>query len=136
MPAKVRPAHLTLAIAMAAGPGMAQTLAHGPVADIAYGRVIAALLLCLALGAGAAWVMRARLGSQFRAPSLSQWFAIVSGARPQGGARLTVVERLRVSPQLEVCLLACEGRRYLIASSPTGTILLDKDLPADVGQGT
>ena len=115
----------------AGGPVGAQVLAHGSDMPISYGRVAAALLLCLALAAGAALALRGRLGVAAKPPSLMDWRGWAAALRrPTRSFRLELVERLRVSPQLEVSLIRCEGRRYLVASSPTGTVLLDKDLPA------
>jgi hypothetical protein len=54
-------------------------------------------------------------------------FSWASGASRRGAAaarRLQVVESLRVSPQLEVCLLACDDRELLLATTAQGLVVL------------
>jgi hypothetical protein len=80
------------------------------------------------LGGGAATFA----GPIFAWPSFS-WvsFSGVSGASRRGAGaarRLQVVESLRVSPQLEVCLLACDDRELLLATTAQGLVVL-KDGP-------
>ena len=119
----------------ACGPAFAQTLGHGSNLDVSYGRVVAALLLCIALAAGAALALRHRLGAGAKKPLGTDRLTWASGGR-RVPRHIELLDRLRVSPQLEVCLLRCEGRRYLIASSSAGTVLLDKDWPAGPGVET
>lgn len=110
---------------------MAETLGQGAEVHVSYWRVAAALLLCLILAVGAAFALRARYAARGRPATLAELMSRSLKLRPSGAAsrRLELADRLRVNPQLEVCLLVCEGRRYLIASSSSGMVVLDKDLP-------
>ncbi len=108
----------------------AQTLGHGAEVQVSYWRVAAALLLCLALAVGAAFALRARYATRGRPLTLADLMGRTLSSRAASSQRcLELVDRLRVNPQLEICLLVCEGRRYLIASSANGAVVLDKDLP-------
>ncbi len=132
------PAWIGGAIGWAAGgSASAQVLTHASDVDISYGRVAAALVLCLALAAGAALALRSRIAGGKKPPSMRDWLGWNIGGRLVAQTRqLELVERLRISPQLEVSLLLCQGRRYLVASSATGTVLLDKDIPDEpLGDG-
>ena len=114
-----------LALAVAAlswQPALAQRLGQGEDDGISLWRVVVALLLCLALAVFAAYAMRSRMGGL---PLLSGLF---SGARPNR-RRLQLVETLRLSHQIDLCVVACDGEELLVAAGPQGVQLL-KDLPA------
>lgn len=68
---------------------------------------IAVLSLLVAAGGTAFWLRR-RAG----------------GTARDGGARLRVVERVRLQPGRELCLIQAEGRRLLIAAGEGGVRLL------------
>lgn len=102
---------LTIAALAAAGPACAQTLGQAAGPDVSWWRVLAALLLCLALGVGGAYALRARMGVG-TAPQVL-WRL---GSAP--AKRLRIIETVRVGQQVEVCLIACDGREHLIAVSP------------------
>ena len=39
-------------------------------------------------------------------------------------ARLRPIQTLRLSPHLDVCLFACDGKEYLVAATPQGAVVL------------
>ena len=74
-------------------------------------RVVTALVLCLALAIGAAFVLRKRLG----------------GAMPlitTGPRRLQLLERLRLAPHVDLYLVGCDGAELLVAVTAQGVGLL------------
>jgi flagellar biogenesis protein FliO len=102
-----------LALASASLPqnALAQRLGGAPATDISWWRVVGALIICLALAAGVAFALKTRL----------------RGALPAMKAddrQLRLVESLRLSHQIDVCLVECGERRLLIAASPQGATLL------------
>lgn len=98
--------------AMGAAPALAQTLGQAPTVHVAWWRVIGSFLLCIALAAGGAFALRARLGLPMK----------VIGASPR---RMRLLETLRLSHQVDLCLVSCDGREIMIAASPRGAELLD-----------
>lgn len=114
----------TLVLLAGATPVLAQRLGQAPEADFAWVRWLGALLLCLALAIAGALALRARLGVQGRPStslrSLTAWFK-VSAAAPR---RVRVIESVRASPTLELCLLSLDGQEYLVAATPHGAIQL------------
>jgi hypothetical protein len=89
-------------------PALAQTIGQANSPEIAWWRVVASLLLCLALGVAGANALRARFGGQLR---------------PVGQRvvrRLRVVENLRIGHQVDVCLVACDEAEFIVAASPHG----------------
>lgn len=86
-------------------------------------RIVAALLLCLGLAVVVILLMRQRMaGGTVRLPGLMGAFGPQAGRRP--GQRITVLETRRASPHADICLVAVDGREYLIATGPGGTRLL------------
>jgi len=114
----------TLAWLAGATPVLAQRLGQAPEADFAWVRWLGALLLCLALAIAGALALRARLGVQGR-PSPFQW-SLAAWFRAAGSAprRVRVIESVRASPTLELCLLSLDGQEYLVAATPHGAIQL------------
>jgi flagellar biogenesis protein FliO len=105
----------TLACALTPGLAMAQKLGQAPDTDVAWWRVVAALGLCLALAVAAAFALRTRMRGVVRP---------VAG----GGARqIQLMESLRLSHQVDVCLLRCADQRVLVATSPHGVVLLSSE---------
>jgi hypothetical protein len=97
---------------LAAGPAAAQRLGQGGGADIPVWRVLLALLFCLALGGAAILLLRKRYG----------------GARPLAFGRprrLQLVENLRLSHQVDLCIVRRDGLEYVLAASPHGVVLVD-----------
>lgn len=102
---------------LAAAPALAQRLGQGTGSEVPVWRVLGALALCLALAVGAAYVLRRRLG----------------GSTPLTlgrGRRLQLVETLRLSHQVDICLIACDGAEFLVAAAPQGATTIDPRRPA------
>ncbi len=121
-PSRKSPLSPALSAAMAcllsAAPACAQTLGRGADDGISSWRVALVTLLCLALAVFAAFALKARLGG------LPAFFA---GARPD--RRMRLVETLRLGHQIDLCIVACDGREVLVAASARGATLL-QTLPA------
>jgi hypothetical protein len=100
----------------------AQTLGQGPETVMPWWRVAAALALCLALAVGAAFALRYRMRGAM--PSLTP-----------AKRRLKLVESLRLSHQVDVCLLSCEDRQFLIAATPHGAVLISGGELPPLGDG-
>jgi len=121
------PAHLLAGAALAtvsATPVWAQALGGASEPQVAWWRVLAALALCLALAVGGALALRARLGGQ--APAL-RGFKL--GLKPAAVKRLRLVESLRVSHQVDVCLVSCDGAEFIVAASPQGAAITPAPRP-------
>jgi hypothetical protein len=92
---------------------LAQQLGQGIDDNISVWRVVATLLVCLIVAVGAALVLKRRLAK---------------GAAPfrlrRTGSRLEMIEILAVRPQVDLCLIACDGEEFLVISAPQGTRLL------------
>ena len=102
---------LLCAVVGAAAPAAAQKLGQGGGADVPVWRVLGALLLCLLLAAGAAFALRARL----RGGGL-----VVQGSQ----RRLQLVERLRLSPQVDLCIVRVGDSEIVLATSAQGATVL------------
>ncbi len=99
-------------------PALAQTLGQGGDDGISTWRVVAVLILCLCLAVFAAVALRARLGSG----KLPSFFGAARQAR-----RLQLIETLRLSHQIDLCIVACDGREMLVAASARGARLLQPE---------
>jgi flagellar biogenesis protein FliO len=102
---------------LAAAPAGAQRLGQGTGTEVPIWRVLGALALCLALAVAAAYFLRRRLG----------------GSMPltMGRARrLQVIETLRLSHQVDICLVACDGAEFLVAAAPQGVTTIGTGPPA------
>lgn len=107
---------------LAAAPAAAQRLGQGTGTEVPIWRVLGALVLCLGLAAAAAVILRRRL----RGP----------GPMAFGRARrLQLVEILRLSHQVDLCVVSCDGGEFLVAATPHGAALIKDGLappaPAD-----
>ena len=89
-------------------PVFAQTLGQGADAGPPLWRVLLVLLLCLGLAVAGAFALRWRLGG--RAPAMSLL----------GQRRTALIERTRLSHQVDLCLVRCDEREFLITTSPQG----------------
>lgn len=101
--------HLLLISSLVAGSAkmaVAGTLGGAPDDDISLWRVGGALLLCIALGVAAIFVLRARMGYR-------EWPLLI-GKRD---CRLKVVETLRLSGRTSLLLVVCDEKELLILSS-------------------
>ncbi len=104
-----------MACLLCSAPACAQTLGQGGDDGISSWRVALVTLLCLALAVFAAFALKARLGGGW----LPAFFAV---ARPD--RRMRLVETLRLSHQIDLCIVACDGREILVAASARGATLL------------
>jgi flagellar biogenesis protein FliO len=109
-----------------ASPALAQQLGQGAHYDPPWWRVIGALLFCVLLAVGAAFVLRGRLNGPLAAL-----------LAPKGATRrLRVIESTRLSPQVDVCLLQVDEEELLLAISPQGAaVLRSKSVPVTDGEG-
>ena len=112
-------APIMLSWALGLQPALAQRLGQGSDDGISMWRVVAVLVLCLGLAVFAAYALRARMGGG--------GMAFLSGTRPS--RRMQLVETLRLSHQIDLCIVECDGQRMLVAASAQGATLL-KELPA------
>lgn len=98
------------AVLLLAQPAMlaAQQLGRAPADDLPLWRVALALLLCLALALGGAFALRARMKGGRSLPLI-------------GAKRLILVERIRLSHQVDACLVRCDQKEFLITTSPRDT---------------
>jgi hypothetical protein len=102
--------------ALWASPALAQVIGKGGDDGISLWRVVAAFLFCCLLAACAAILLKKRFGggaSLLRLP-FSQ------------DRRLQLVESLRLSHQVDLCLVRCDGDELLVAASAAGVVLLNK----------
>ncbi len=104
-------------------PGVAQTLGHGAESGPPIWRVLLALTICLALAVGGALALRWRMrGGGLVIPTMS-------------GRRVMLLERTRLSHQVDLCLVRCDGREFLITTSPTDTRFGPELTPAATSDG-
>ncbi len=128
-------------LSLMAMPACAQTLglAHGP--EISWWRVVAALVFCCLLGGAGALALRYRLRGQ--APNLrlmdaKKWQHLVAalGLKTKGKdsppPRLQLIETVHLSYQVDVCLLECDGASVMIATSPRGAFVINRDAPTKI----
>lgn len=101
---------------LAGAPALAQRLGQGTDSEVPIWRVLGALAFCLVLAAAAAILLKRRLAGPGR--------AVFGRAR-----RLQLVESLRLSHQVDLCVVSCDGAEFLLAATPHGATLIDRDLP-------
>jgi len=102
--------------ASVASSAWAQTLGQGGGTNLPWWRVIGALILCLGLAIGAAFALKTRL----------------RGAGPvfsSAKRRLQLVETLRLSHQVDICLLTCDDQTLVVAATPQGAVFLNSKVP-------
>jgi len=99
-----------------AAPAAAQRLGQGADDPVSLWRVVLALLFCLMIAVLAALVLRARMTGR----PLPAIFTIGSGQ----GARLRKLESVRMSHQVELSIVTCDGRDILVAVGPQGAQVL------------
>jgi flagellar biogenesis protein FliO len=90
----------------------AQHLGQASDTAVPFWRVAGALILCLALAFAAAFLLRNRL----RLPG-----ALAIGASDR---RLQLIETLRLSHQVDICLLRWDRKDFLIAATAQGATVL------------
>ncbi len=122
-----------IACALFTHDAVAQTLGQGGSPDVPWWRVAGALVLCLGLAVAGAVALRARLGGGRLPRGLAGLKLPVGLNLPEGGPRrLQLVETIRLSHQIDVCLIRCDDRHLLVAAGPQGVSVLAKD---EQGQG-
>lgn len=95
------------------GLALAQTLGQGQGdTDVSWGRVIGALVFCLALAVAAAFALRVRLRGGV-------------GALLSSNSRLTLIETVRVNQSLDICLFRFDQREFLVAATPHAVTVLE-----------
>ena len=97
-------------------PALAQRLGQGTGTEVPVWRVLGALALCLALAVAAALVLKRRLGGSARVPF----------GRTR---RLQLIESLRLSHQVDLCVVSCDGAEFLLAATPHGATLIKPEVP-------
>ena len=107
----VWPLACATALGCAAGPAVAQTLGQGQGVEIPWWRVIGALVFCLGLALAAAVLLKRRLGG---GPPLFS-----TSAR-----RVKLVETLRLSHQIDLCVVHYDDQELLVAAGAHGAALL------------
>jgi flagellar biogenesis protein FliO len=112
-----------LALGAAAGPAWAQTLGQGASTEVPWVRMVFALLLCLSLAVVAAFLLKKHLGGG-TTPALF-------GPRVR---RIQLVDTLRLSHQVDLCVVHYGGKELLVAASPGGAVLLSSGEPQDPAQ--
>lgn len=98
------------------GPGAAQTLGQGTPDEISIWRVLAALLGCLALAVGGAFLLKARMGQL-------PFSLITISKRPR---RLQLLETLRLGRQSSLAIVACDGEELLVSASDQSIEVLER----------
>ena len=104
---------LAFAAMVAWSPALAQQLGQGGGNDVPWWRVIGAFLVCIALAVGGAFALKSR----FRGP-------VIPGFG-QARRRLQLIDTLRLSHQVDICLFKCDDTDFLVAATPHGAIVLN-----------
>jgi flagellar biogenesis protein FliO len=110
----VRVGTVAALVCLYSAPALAQTLGQPADDEISLWRVASALLLCILLAVLAAFVLKMRTGHT----------RLFSYLTPKS-RRLEVIEAVRLGPQVELCIVACDGRELLIAASPQNIHVLE-----------
>ncbi len=100
---------------LAAAPAFAQRIGQGTGTEVPVWRVLGALALCLALAVAAAYLLKRRLGGSLP--------LAMGRAR-----RLQLLETLRLSHQVDICLVSCDGAEFLVAASAQGATTINPSL--------
>ena len=116
-----RAAFCVLAVALVAAisdSALAQTLGQAVNPEVPWWRVFGALLMCILLAVGGAFALRSRLGLGL---GLGLRMPIIVGSDQR---RLRLLETVRLSHQVDVCLLRWDDRDLIVAATPQGAVLL------------
>ena len=97
---------ICLLVGACAMPAVAQTIGQATESGPPVWRVLLALLLCLGLAVAGAFALRWRMrGGGSPLPLVGQ-------------RRLILIERTRLNHQVDLCLVKCDQREFLITTSP------------------
>lgn len=122
---------LALVLGAIATDGQAHSLAQGGGAAVSWLRLGAALALCLALAFGAALAMRARLRPRPTGRTGVADLLATLGARlpigPAAARRLTLVETVRLSHGIDICVLRLDDTDFVVAATAQGLVPLRAD---------
>ncbi len=124
-------------LAVTSLPVYAQTLGQAGSPEISWWRIIGAFLFCCLLGVAGAFALRYRMRRQgvagkpvaFDPRVLTGLFEIFQGKadKGEGEARLKVLSTVRLSYQVDVSLLECDGKTVMIVTSPQGAFVVNPD---------
>lgn len=98
---------------------LADRLGQAPDDGPSIWRVAGALLLCILFALAGALVLRARGG-----------LGPLGWPRTATGRRLKLVESVRLTPQVQLCIVTCDDREMLFATSPSGATFVRDVEPA------
>ena len=117
-----------VALVLYGTPAVAQRLGTSADVGISPWRVIGVTIFCLALGLFAIFAVRQRL--------IAAKWSLPFGL-PQSSRRLHLVERIKLGPQSEICLVRLDAEEILLAFSAAGVQRLDQPSPlAEVGKAS
>ena len=121
----VRIVALLISIGLAS-PSLAQTLGQAVDAPTPWWRLAIVLAFCLTLAVGAALALRARLGGASRPVSKSPLGSLFPGLRllTPGPGVVSLVETVRLSHQIDICLIRWRENELLVAATAQGVVLL------------
>lgn len=128
---RLRYGAVALLSSLALGPeALAGQLGQAVEVQISWWRVALGLTLCLALAVGAVLALKTRMTGGGPLFTSGLWRGVTDAlvtryptlnAAPR---RLKLVETLRLTPQLQVCLFACDDQEILIAATPQGAFVV------------
>ncbi len=120
-----------LAALVAAHPAFAQRLGQAAQTEIPWWRVVGAFVICIGLALGAALALRTRIRAGAPLPAA---FRFAPGRLRLFGPverRLVVIEAVRGGQNLEICLVRCDEREFLLAATQGSIeVLSDSGRPA------
>jgi hypothetical protein len=96
-----------------AGEALAQHLGQGVDDGISFWRVFAALVVCVGIAVAAALFLKHRMHGSAPLIRLNR-----------NSPRLIVTESVRLRPQVDLCIVSCDGDELLVAHSPQGVNVL------------
>lgn len=108
----VRGAKAALACALVAAGAAAGAQPLGQSGDdVSLWRIAGAFVLCIAIAIAAALLLRARYG-------------VGGPVMLRRNTRLQLIENVRLNPQVQLCIVRCDGEEMLLSTCPTGAALV------------